>query len=84
MNAAVPRTMTPATILAFHRSEVDSLRCIAERLVAGWSLASVVRLPSGGYLVRFNRPRKSAHLHSTQQLPTGHALTMGKRTNVDG
>lgn len=84
MTAVVPRSSRLATVLAFHRSEVECLHCIADRLVAGWSLAAVVRLPSGGYLARFNRPRKSARSNSTGAVHVIQASGTDERTNTHG
>ncbi|HMO55367.1 MAG TPA: hypothetical protein PJ994_12740 [Tepidiformaceae bacterium] len=84
MSAMIRELEGPATVVAFHRSEVESLHCIAERLVAGWALASVVRLPSGGYLARFNRPRKSAHMDDPSSGADGHALAPDEGMKIDG
>lgn len=84
MPNAASQSGSQATVLDYHRSEVECLHCVADRLVAGWSLASVSRLPSGAWVARFNRPRKSARSNRVSAARIEEAQSGSERMDGDG
>lgn len=84
MSDVVTQSPSVATVLDFHRSEVESLHCVADRLVEGWSLTAVSRLPSGAWVARFNRPRTSARSNRVTAAVIDNAAIASERTSGDG